>query len=407
MTRDGKKVDAVAQITKTGHVFVLDRMTGAPLFPIEQRKMPAAVLDGERTSPTQPFPVLPPPFARQRLTEDQLTDRTPSAHAAALKTFNEYRTNDPFDPPNTRGTIIFPGVDGGGEWGGPAFDPETGLLYVNSNEMAWLLKMVPRSDKSLYGSTCASCHGDDRKGTSAGPSLIGVGDRKPKDQIAQIIREGTGRMSAFGGMYDNATINDPVNFLITGKDIAATAATNPFYLKYRNVGFDIFLDDEGYPGIKPPWGTLNAIDLNSGAIRWKIPFGEYPKLAAQGIKGTGTRQLRRRDRHAERVASHRRNDVRQQVPRLRQAHRQTIMGSNPSRRGQRDAVNLCGEGEAVSRHRVRWREEWRAERRDLRGVCTARRRATIARRAHHPVTGRLRSRTPRPHSSARRTPPTG
>jgi len=288
VNRNGRKVEAVAQITKTGHVFVLDRMTGAPLFPLTDRRMPPAALDGDRTATTQHFPVLPPPFARQRLTEDQLTTRTPKAHAAALKIFNEYRTKDPFDPPNLKGTIIFPGVDGGGEWGGPAFDPETGLLYVNSNEMAWLLKMVPRSDQSLYGSTCASCHGDDRKGTSAGPSLAGIGERKSRQQIAQVIREGTGRMSAFGGMFDNATINDMVNFLVTGQDIAATAAVNPFYLKYRNVGFDIFLDDEGYPAIKPPWGTLNAIDLNSGAIRWKIPFGEYPKLAAQGLRNTGT-----------------------------------------------------------------------------------------------------------------------
>ena len=208
--------------------------------------------------------------------------------AAALKIFNEYKTNDPFDPPNLRGTIIFPGVDGGGEWGGPAFDPESGLLYVNSNEMAWLLKMVPRSDKSLYASTCAACHGDDRKGTAAGPSLEGIALQKTREQIAQVIREGTGRMSAFGGMLDGPTVNDMVNYLTTGQDIAATATTNPFYLKYRNIGFDIFLDDEGYPGIKPPWGTLNAIDLNAGTIRWKIPFGEYPKLAAQGIRNTGT-----------------------------------------------------------------------------------------------------------------------
>ena len=143
VTRDGKPVDALAQITKTGHVYVFDRVTGAPLFPIEQRKMPAGVLPGERTSPTQPFPVLPAPFARQTLTAKDLTTRTPAAHASALKIFNAYKPSHPFEAPNaTKGTIIFPGVDGGGEWGGPAFDPGTGLLYVNSNEMAWLLKLV-------------------------------------------------------------------------------------------------------------------------------------------------------------------------------------------------------------------------------------------------------------------------
>lgn len=288
VTRRGKKVDAVAQITKTGHTYLFERVKGTPLFPIEERSMPAGVLEGEQTAPSQPFPVLPPPFARQRLTESELTNRTPEARAAALAIFNEYKTNDPFDPPNLKGTILFPGVDGGGEWGGPAYDPKSGLLYVNSNEMAWLLKMVPRSDESVFAAACASCHGADRRGTAAVPSLIGIGDRKPRDQIAKIIREGTGRMPAFGAMLDGATVNDLVNFLVTGQDVAKTAESNPFYLKYRSIGFDIFLDHEGYPGVKPPWGTLNAIDLNKGEIRWSIPFGEYPKLVAQGITNTGT-----------------------------------------------------------------------------------------------------------------------
>jgi quinoprotein glucose dehydrogenase len=288
VTRDGKKVPAVAQITKTGHVYLFERTTGTPLFPIEERAMPTRTLDGDEASPTQPFPVLPPPFARQKLTAAEVTNRTPAAHKSAMKIFSEYKTNDPFDPPNEKGTIIFPGVDGGGEWGGPAFDPTTGLLYVNSNEMAWLLKMVPRSDKSLYANTCASCHGEQRQGTAGGPSLVGIADRKPRAEIAKVIREGTGRMSAFGAMLDGATINDLVNFLATGDDVADKGRDNPYYLKYRSIGFDIFLDHEGYPGIKPPWGTLNAIDLNKGTIAWRIPFGEYPKLAAKGIRNTGT-----------------------------------------------------------------------------------------------------------------------
>ena len=138
--RDARRtpVDAVAQITKTGYVYVFERETGKPLFPIEYRNVPASPLDGEQAAATQPFPVSPPPFTRQTLTEDMITTRTPEAHAAALKMFREYKTTGMFDPPNLEGTIIFPGVDGGGEWGGPAFDPATGLLYVNSNEMPWL-----------------------------------------------------------------------------------------------------------------------------------------------------------------------------------------------------------------------------------------------------------------------------
>jgi quinoprotein glucose dehydrogenase len=232
--------------------------------------------------------VLPPPFARQRLTRDDLTTRTPEAHAAALRIFDEYRTDHPFDAPNTKGTIIFPGVDGGGEWGGPAFDPETRLLYVNSNEMAWLLKLTERSDRSLYAANCAGCHGDARQGTAAAPSLLDVFARRSREQVAKVIREGTGRMPAFGAALDNVAVNDLVNYLATGKDVATSARTNPYYQKYRTDRFDIFLDPDGYPAIKPPWGTLNAIDLNRGTIRWTVPFGEYPALAAQGVRNTGT-----------------------------------------------------------------------------------------------------------------------
>lgn len=288
VTRNGRPVDAVAQITKTGYVYLFERTTGKALFPIRYRRVPPSTMDAERAATTQPYPVSPPPFSRQTLTEDMLTTRTPAAHAAALATFRQYKTSGMYAPPNLAGTIIFPGVDGGGEWGGPAFDHETGLLYVNANEMPWLMKLVPRSDKSLYAANCASCHGDSRKGSAIGPSLIDIGTRKTKEQLAEVIRGGTGRMPGFAAALDNVAVNDLVSYLITGHDIARSAGTNPFYLKYRSTGFDIFLDPDSFPAIKPPWGTLNAIDLNRGEIRWKIPFGEYPKLVAQGMKNTGT-----------------------------------------------------------------------------------------------------------------------
>ena len=290
VTRNGTRIDAVAQITKTGHVWLFDRDKGTTLFPVQDRTMPIAALDGEHPSPTQHFPTLPAPFARQQLTINDLTQRTPAAHAAALKTFNAYRPSHPFEAPNvTKGTIIFPGVDGGGEWGGPAFDPQTGLLYVNSNEMAWLLKLVPRSDQSLYAATCASCHGDKRQGSAAGPSLIDVSTRRSREQLLKIIKEGTGRMPAFGAAMDGAAMNDITTYLMTGTDASiGRVIDSPFFLKYRTAYFDIFTDHEGYPGVKTPWGTLNAINLNTGAYAWSIPFGEYPKLAAKGVRNTGT-----------------------------------------------------------------------------------------------------------------------
>ncbi|NNE71342.1 MAG: c-type cytochrome, partial [Rhodothermales bacterium] len=181
------------------------------------------------------------------------------------------------------------GVDGGAEWGGPAFDPETGLLYVNSNEMGWLLKLVPQSDESLYTANCASCHGADRSGMGDIPSLIGITERKSRAEVTEIIRQGSGLMPAFASAMGRRTIEDLVTYLETGIDASAEkVGSTPFELPYRTALFDIFLDHEGYPGVKTPWGTLNAIDLNEGSIAWSIPFGEYPELTRQGILNTGT-----------------------------------------------------------------------------------------------------------------------
>ncbi len=286
VTRNGKKVDAVAQIAKTGYVFVLDRKTGEPLFPVANRKVPPSPLDGEKLSETQPYPVKPPPFTRQAFTRDMITNRTPEAHAAVLAMFNQVDSNGIFTPPSLRGTMLFPGTDGGGEWGGAAFDPETALLYVNSNEQPWIIRMVTHDTTSLYKNNCASCHGSDRTGSPTFPSLVDIGQRRSREQIASIIREGTGRMPGFD--YLGRGINEIVDFLMTGKDTGSAVAKDANWQKYRNEGYILFRDPDGYPPLTPPWGTLNAIDLNKGEIRWRIPFGEYPELVAKGITNTGS-----------------------------------------------------------------------------------------------------------------------
>jgi quinoprotein glucose dehydrogenase len=295
--RAGRLVDAVAQITKAGVVFVFDRASGEPLFPIEYRAVPASEAPGEVAAKTQPFPLKPPAFARQALTEDVLTDRTPTAHAAALARFRKVRSAGPFVPPSFEGSVVFPGFDGGGEWGGAAFDPATGLLYVNANEMAWVLRLVEKpkqrqpGGRNLYLRYCASCHREDLQGTPPEfPSLVNIGDRYSAGEITTIIKNGNGRMPGFTQLPAPA-VRAITRYVTLGEDTPAamqSGAPSPIDLPYATDGYNKFLDPDGYPAIKPPWGTLNAIDLDSGTIAWSIPFGEFPELAAKGMRNTGS-----------------------------------------------------------------------------------------------------------------------
>ena len=205
--RGGKQIDAVVQVTKTGHTFLFDRESGKPLFDIEERPHPGSDIEGEKAWPTQPIPVKPPPFARQSLDENGLTNISPQAHAFARKELRKFRSGSPHIPPSLQGSILLPGFHGGANWSGASFDPETGLLFVNSNNVANVTKLIPTPDK-------------------------------------------------------------------------------PF--PFRFAGYTKFLDQEGYPATKPPWGQLSAIDLNRGEIVWTKTLGEFPELTARGIPPTGT-----------------------------------------------------------------------------------------------------------------------
>ena len=298
VNRHGEKIDAVAQTTKQGWVYLFNRVNGKPLFPIEYKSYPASTIPGEVAAQTQPLPTTPAPYARQALTEDMLTNRTPEVHAWALSKFRAFRSEGQFVPSSLdKQTVVFPGYDGGAEWGGPAVDPETGVLYVNANEMAWTGGLVENkpsheSGVTLYEDQCSLCHGDDRAGSPpAFPSLLDIGKTRSSDQIRNTIRSGQGRMPGFPGFSDEQ-LDALMDYLLKGKDdrkelqsdnAAATQAT-----KYRFTGYRKFLDPDGYPAIAPPWGTLSAIDLNTGKYLWKIPLGEYPELAAQGMANTGS-----------------------------------------------------------------------------------------------------------------------
>jgi quinoprotein glucose dehydrogenase len=297
VTHDGRRVDAVAQIAKSGHVYLFERETGKPLFPIEYRSVPRSEVEGEVTAETQPLPLKPPPFARQVFTEEMVTNRTPEAHRAVLERLRKVRSAGQFVPPSLEGTVIFPGFDGGAEWGGASFDPASGWLYVNANEMPWILRLVERpkgsrtTGRSLYGARCAGCHRADLKGSPPEfPALTGIAQRRTPDQIRAVIRQGSGRMPAFAQMPPDA-VNAIVTWLLTGEDVAVAGGPQspwPIEQNYTHDGYNKFLDPDGYPAVQPPWGTLNAIDLNRGEIVWKIPFGEYPELAAKGMRNTGS-----------------------------------------------------------------------------------------------------------------------
>ena len=389
LTRDGKEIDALAQTTKQGYIYLFDRVTGKPLFPIEERSYPPSTVPGEITSATQPLPLAPEPFGRQILTESMLTTRTPEAHQYALDQFRTFRSEGQFVPFSVdKQTIVFPGFDGGAEWGGSALDIATQVLYVNANEMAWTGGLTPtrtdgtpgeqayrnlcsvchgahregsppafptligiaqrQSDNALmlaihqgkgrmpgfpsidgslmqsllaylksteqtsdkselsatpqqqenqagaasYAAHCAICHGDQREGIEPSfPALLGVGSRMNEQQMLAIIHDGKGRMPGFHSIPD-LQMTALLNYLGISEQVPSTTQaesnTDPDVLPYQFTGYRKFLDQDGYPAIAPPWGTLSAVDLNTGKYLWKIPLGEYPELAAKGMTNTGT-----------------------------------------------------------------------------------------------------------------------
>lgn len=298
---NGKRVDAVAQATKDGYIFLFDRDTGQPLFPVKEMPVPTSpALPGEHPWPTQPVPQKPGPFTMQELNENTITDRTPEARAYVLERWKNSVTGSKYAPPTTKGSLYF-GFGGGAEYGGNAADP-AGILYVNGNNMLWwqVMRENPKfqtKGSALYNVNCSVCHGDGQTaaagdGSLTVPALANIGSRMPKEQIHAVLDNGRGRMPAFQHLSkeDRESI---VNYLLKTEPASAaivTAASKDakYVPPFISNGTQQFRDKEGYPAIKPPWGVLNAVDMNTGEYLWQVPLGEYPALTAKGIPATGT-----------------------------------------------------------------------------------------------------------------------
>jgi len=303
ITKDGKKIDALAQPSKSGFIFLLDRNTGQPIYPINETPVPTvSELVGEKTSPTQPIPSWPAPFVRQLLTEKDLNTIVPDSSYHDIKRRLEgYKTGNIFNPPSKEGTVIFPGFDGGAEWGGPGYDPSTGIIYINASEMPWILTMVDiknqkkinetnlQAGERLYTTACMACHGPQRLGSGNYPTLIGVNKKYNEEQFMQLVSSGR-RMMPANNQLAESEVKALASFILELKSeqnkkfIAPVRAEDEWYkMPYSATGYNKFLTKEGYPAVAPPWGTLNAIDLNTGKLVWKDTLGDYPELKARGI----------------------------------------------------------------------------------------------------------------------------
>jgi len=296
VTHDGKRVPAIAQISKSGFVFLFDRESGRPLFRVEERPVSPSDLHDEHAWPTQPFPPKPAPFARQTITE---TDVTPSER----RRFRSLRHDGLFTPPSRAGSVVLPGFDGGGEWGGAAADPETAVLYVNASDVPWIAAMrenvppvitIERSNAEVYAAECARCHGAERGGRDRAPSLIDLDPRVTVEQLEHLLEHGRGFMPSFARLseHDKCAV---IGYLLGRRCSAWRFQSDrpsivPPPPRYEFAGYERWRDSAGFPAIKPPWGTLSAIDLNTGEYRWRIPLGEFAALTARGIPVTGTEQ---------------------------------------------------------------------------------------------------------------------
>jgi quinoprotein glucose dehydrogenase len=308
---NGKTVDIVAQPTKFGLLYVFDRVTGTPLWPIEERPVPQSDVPGEESSPTQPFPSNPPPFARLKFGLDDINPYLDDVEKGRLRGILQNARNEGLFTPQTltRDQISIPGELGGSNWGGSAADPMTGMLYVRSADQPAIHKLrapgtgggsPPQRGRAVFQQFCESCHNQaDANGIRSrdGSSTINL-KALGTDRIRQTIRTGKEQMPPFPEAALSAEQLD-VLLIFLADPAAGAGGSGPRppalpaiegITRYTGPLGSMFRAANGLPAISPPWAQIVAYDLNEGVIKWRAPLGSVRALAAKGIKDTGNAQ---------------------------------------------------------------------------------------------------------------------
>lgn len=293
LQHNGKTIPGVVQLSKTGNVFLFNRETGELISKVEERPVPASTLEGEQAATTQPLVIWPEPYVRQIITAKDIFGVDSVQYKKAKAVFDQSDAGW-FIPPSTKGLLYY-GIHGGSEWGGGAYDSASNTMFINANEIAWHMEMkdMLEGDETIQhpGRTvflqmnCASCHGMDLKGRDNTPALSSIDKKYTSAQLKNIIINGRNGMPAFS-QIDSSDLDALTGYLLK---IRSDDKRKHFEgLRFQSMGYNKFVDDQGYPLTTPPWGTLNAMDLNTGKIKWKVPLGEYAALTAKGYPVTGT-----------------------------------------------------------------------------------------------------------------------
>jgi quinoprotein glucose dehydrogenase len=291
-------VDVVVACTKMGNTLLLDRVTGKPIFPFRLRRAPTSTVPGEMTSPYQPDPELPEPFSKEEFTAADLFERTEETSDYVKTQFKSALIGWCVPCAEGKANLFF-GVDGGAEWSGACIDRPSGRLYVSANHIGWLISLFRDGDppydpnapvtpgQKVFEAACAVCHGKDKMGIGTAPPLRGLRFHVEDSFITNQLRTGKNAMPSFPQMTE-PDIKALLDYLMLRDRPITEPQAKPERPSYNMTGYRRFFDNEGYPANKPPWGTLNCIDLNTGKLLWKVPLGEYPKLVEQGLRNTGT-----------------------------------------------------------------------------------------------------------------------